>query len=544
MQTSETQTIDPLLSAHRQEPRLIECEDPATGGSLGLVPVDGPEGVRRAVEAARAAQPAWARASFAQRRRVLSRILHHVLTHTDELVEIICRDAGKTRENAVMGEIWPVVEKLRWTMARGEEALRPESMPSGIFPHKRASIHYAPRGVVGIVAPWNYPLQNVLGPTLPALFAGNAVVLKVSEAVAFSSARFQRIFDEALEAEGFSRNLVRLVNGFVPTGAALVGAGVDLLIFTGSMENGKKIIAESAETLTPVILELGGKDPLIVCDDAALPQAVHAALVGVFIAAGQNCMAAERVLVFDAVYDDFVDEIVELAAELRQGAPLGDAAVDVGACVTETQVALVERLVDDAVARGARALVGGKRREGEGHFFEPTVLVDVTPDMPIMQEELFGPVMCIARVADEAEALEVANGTRFGLGSTVMTKSASRARRFVSALRAGSTSINDFGLPYMNMALPFGGVGGSGFGRLNGREGLRACTTPKAVLEDRLPLHLPSKIFPVAPLDYELFRAVLRTLYGHGVTSRVKGGVELLSTLRAKLTSRWMSGRM
>jgi len=306
MHMSETPT-DPNRAAHpAREPRVIECEDPATGASLGFVPVDGPEGVRRAVEAARAAQTAWAEASFTARRRVLGRILEHVVTHADELVEIVCRDAGKTRENAIMGEIWPVLEKLRWTMAQGERHLRPERMPSGIFPHKRASIRYAPRGVVGIVAPWNYPLQNVLGPAIPALFAGNAVVLKVSEAVAFSSARFQRIFDEAFEAEGFSRDLVRLVNGFVPTGAALVGAGVDLLIFTGSMENGKKIIAESAETLTPVILELGGKDPLIVCDDAALPQAVHAALVGVFIAAGQNCMAAERVLVFDAVYDDFV----------------------------------------------------------------------------------------------------------------------------------------------------------------------------------------------------------------------------------------------
>jgi len=428
-----------------------------------------------------------------------------------------------------------VVEKLRWTMAEGEAQLRPERMPSGIFPHKRASIHYAPRGVVGIVSPWNYPLQNVLGPVVPALFAGNAVVLKVSEAVAFSSARFQRIFDEALEAEGFSRDLVRLVNGFVPTGAALVGAGVDLLVFTGSMENGKKIIAESAETLTPVILELGGKDPLIVCDDAALTQAVHAALVGVFIAAGQNCMAAERVLVFDAIYDDFLEHIVTLAGELRQGPPLAEGGADVGACVTEQQVTLIERLVDDAITRGARALVGGKRGEGAGHFFQPTVLVDVTPDMPIMQEELFGPVMCVLRVSGEEEALEVANGTRFGLGSTVMTKSAARAKRFVGALRSGSTSINDFGLPYMNMALPFGGVGGSGFGRLNGREGLRACTTPKAVLEDRLPLHMPSKVFPVGPLDYELFRDAVRTLYAPGLSAKLEASSALAGTLRDKL---------
>lgn len=528
------------ISADRaaREPSHIECSDPATGESLGRVPVDGPEGVRRAVEAARLAQPSWARASFAQRRRVLRRVLAHVLEHADELTEIVCRDAGKTRENAVMGEIWPVVEKLRWTLAKGEASLEPEPMPSGIFPHKKASIHYAPRGVVGIVSPWNYPLQNVLGPTLPALFAGNAVVLKVSEAVAFSSARFQRIFDEAFEAEGFSTDLVRLVNGFVPTGAALVGAGVDLLIFTGSMENGKKIIAESAETLTPVILELGGKDPLIVSDRASLEQAVHAALVGVFIAAGQNCMAAERVLVFDAIYDDFVAEVVELAGGLRQGPPLAEEPVDVGASVTEQQVALIEALVEDALSHGARALVGGKRREGRGHFFEPTVLVDVTPDMRIMREELFGPVMCILRVADEAEALEVANGTEFALGSTVMTKDRGQARRLIDGLRAGSTSVNDFGLPYMNMALPFGGVGGSGFGRLNGREGLRACTVPKAVLEDRLPLHVPSKVYPVAAFDYELFRDALRALYSPTLGGKLEAAAALSSTLKAKLARR------
>lgn len=513
-------TTQPITPERASEPRsraMIPCVDPSTHRSLGEVPVTTPAEVRDAVIKARVAQRRWAQTSFAERRRVLESILDHVLDHADELVLAIVRDAGKTRENAMLGEIWPVCEKIRHTLAKGEEALLPERVGAGLFPHKRAEIHYLPLGVIGIIAPWNYPLQNILGPTIPALFAGNAVIVKASEHVAWSTARFQRIFDEAFDRAGLPRDLVQIINGYGETGAALVSSGVDKIIFTGSMQNGRKVLEESAKTLTPVILELGGKDAFIVCDDADIEQAAHAAMAGVFIAAGQNCLAAERMVVFDAVYDAFVSRVVELTSGLRQGPPLGEARVDIGALSSPMQLQVVENLVNDAVKRGAKVLVGGKRAHPElGDYFAPTILVDVPRDAAILREETFGPVMVILRARDEDDALRIANDSEFGLSATVMTRSQARAERFAAGIVAGGTSINDFGFTYMAMDLPFGGVRGSGFGRLNGRDGIRACCNAKAVLFDRLPMGAPSKLYPVGPFDYDLARETIKTIYGRG----------------------------
>jgi len=519
--------------------RTIPCFEPATGRSLGEVAAHTPEDVRRMVAKARRAQEAFAHTSFETRRSVLRHILQHVLDHADELVELVVRDAGKTHENAMMGEIWPVAEKLRWTIGNGERHLRPERVSSGLFVHKKATIEYVPRGVIGVICPWNYPLQNILGPVIPALMSGNASVVKVSEHVAWSARRFQRIFDEALDAHGLSRDLVQIVQGFGDVGAALVSSGVDLVVFTGSMGNGKKVLAESAKTLVPVILELGGKDALVVCDDAELEAAAHAALNGAFIAAGQNCLAAERILVMDGIYDRFVQRVTELARGLRQDVPTNrPGQVDVGALVTPQQLEIVEHLVSDAIAKGARALVGGKRANKPGNYFEPTVLVDVSPEMAVAQEEAFGPVLSILRVKDDADAVRVANSTAYGLGCTVFSKDAARAKRIADRIQSGSASINDFGFTYMAQDLPFGGVGGSGFGRLNGREGLRACCHAKAVLEDRVALHAPAKVYPVKPHDAELFRGVLRTLYGTGLSERVQGLKDLAGTASKLLRRR------
>ncbi len=521
----------PAPSTHPDE--TIDCVEPATLRPLGQVPVDDAAAVQAAVARARQAQARWARSTFDERRALLERVMAHVLDHADDLCEVVVRDSGKTKDNALLGEIWPVCEKLRWTIANGERHLADERMSSGLFLHKRAYVRYEPLGVVGVICPWNYPLQNILGPTIPALFAGNAVVVKVSEQVAWSSERFQRIFDEALDAIGYPRELVQIVNGYGPTGAALVRSGVDKVVFTGSVPNGRRILEGSVENLTPVVLELGGKDAFVVCEDAHLEQAVHAALAGVFISAGQSCMAAERVLVHERVYDDFVARVTHEAARLRLGSAV-DGPAAVGAIVSDEQLALIERLVDDAIERGARALTGGRRGPVSGRFFEPTVLVDVTPDMPIATEELFGPVMVVMRYATDEQAIAIANRTRFGLGSTVMSRSGARARRIAEALRVGSCTINDFGFTYMAQDLPFGGVDASGFGRLNGREGLRAMTNVKAILEDRLPLHLPAKVYPSDPKTYPLVREALRVLYQPTLLGKARGVAGLVRGLRSR----------
>jgi acyl-CoA reductase-like NAD-dependent aldehyde dehydrogenase len=511
----------------------ITCVDPATGEALGVVPVVDAAAVAEAVRRARAAQVAFRESSFAARRRVLERVLAHVVDHADELCDLVCQVSGKTRENAMMGEIWPVAEKLRWTIAHGERHLAPERVPSGLLVHKRASIAYAPRGVVGAIIPWNYPLQNVMNPVVPALMAGNAAVIKPSEWAAFASARLEQIFAEALSAEGFSPDLVRLVDGYGETGAALIDAGVDVVVFIGSVPNGRRVAEAAARKLTPVIMELGGKDPLVVCDDADLDQAVHAAMNGCFINCGQNCVAAERILVHEAIAERFEREVAALAGALRQGPPRAGQIVDVGSMTTPAQLQLVERLVRRAVEQGARVVAGGRRPPGlDGAFFEPTVLADVTPEMEIMQEETFGPVMLLCRVRDDEHAVAVANATRFGLGSSVMSRDPRRARELARRIEAGMSAVNEFGgVTYMVQDLPFGGMKDSGYGRLNGRDGLRALTQPRALLEDRLPFAFANRLFPTAKGAYEATRGTVELVYGPGLGRRVRGARTLLRGL-------------
>jgi len=517
----------------------IPCIEPTTRAELGTVPAATPDDVRAAVAAARKAQKTWARVPFSERRKVLRLLSERLLADADELVEVICRDSGKTRENALLGEIWPVAEKLKWTIDNGEKHLRDERVSAGMLLHKKATIQYPPLGVIGVITPWNYPLQNIFGPVIPALFAGNAVVVKVSEQVAWSSARFAAIFDDVLGQTGYPKELVQIVQGYADTGRALVQSGVDKIVFTGSVPNGRSIIADSAETITPVILELGGKDSLIVCDDAHIEQAVHATMAGTFINCGQNCLAAERILVYETVYDDFVSQLTTLASGLRQGAPLEcdpNEPVDCGGIVSPYQVDLIERLVNQAVDEGARVLVGGTRvLTDQGQFFAPTILADCTPDMTIMNEEVFGPIVCLARVRTDEEAVAVTNGTPFGLGVTILTKDRKRADRLQRQIDVGNVSINDFGMTYMAQSLPFGGVKDSGFGRLNGREGLRAMTNIKAVLEDRFPgMHMPAKLYPVGKMDYAMYRGVIRMLYGRGVQAKVSGLAETAKAAIAK----------
>jgi acyl-CoA reductase-like NAD-dependent aldehyde dehydrogenase len=509
----------------------IRCTDPATGEFLGDVPAMPRDEVVARLARARVAQEAWRTTRFAVRRRVVRRILDHILEHSDELCRMIARDAGKTLENAAI-ELWPVCEALRWNLGHAEKALRAQRVSSGLLMHKTATIEYHPLGVIGVICPWNFPLQNVVAPAIPAIMAGNAALIKVSEWTSWSAARIQRIFDEALQAEGHSPDLVQLLTGYGETGAALVNAGVDKIVFTGSMANGKRVLAASAETLTPVILELGGKDPMIVCDDADIEQAVHNALVGTLTSAGQLCMAAERIYVFASVYEPFLAKISGIVGQLRQGAPLGELKVDVGAMTMPGQVDIVERLVQDAINKGARAVVGGKRGGPAGNFFEPTILVDVDHTMAIMREETFGPVITIMKVADEAEAIRLANDSAYGLSSSVFTRDRVRGERIARQIVAGSTVVNDFAMHYMAQDLPFGGVRGSGFGRLNGPEGLRAMCNVKAVVSDLLPLHSALKMYPVAPAAYDTARGVFKILYSSTLVGRARG---LLDVGRALL---------
>jgi acyl-CoA reductase-like NAD-dependent aldehyde dehydrogenase len=511
-------------------PAEIHCVDPATRAPLGSVRVDSPADVDAAVARGKLAQKAWGKTSFAERRRVLAALLEYTVEHKDEICAEVQRGSGKTRENALIGEIWPACEKLRWTIGNGEKHLRPEKVSSGLLAHKTARLEYHPLGVVAAIIPWNYPFQNIINPIIPALMAGNAIVVKPSEWVAWSSARFVEALRGVVEDAGHDPNLIQAVQGFGETGAALARSAVDMILFIGSVGNGRRVVQASAERVTPVVMELGGKDAFIVCDDADVEQAVHAAMSGCFINCGQNCVASERILVHDAIYDRFADRALALTRALRQGAGR-DGIVDVGAIATPLQLDVIEKLVTSAVKQGARLLCGGKRVHAEqGNFFEPTILADVTPEMDIAREELFGPVMLLMRVKDDDEAVRVANGVAYGLSSSVFSQDRPRARAIAGKLEAGMTAINEFGgITYVVQGLTFGGVKASGYGRMNGREGLRSMCNIKAVVDDRFPLARANKIFPVAAGDFGLFSGVIDVIYGKGVAQKWRGLTRLIS---------------
>ena len=507
----------------------IPCFDPATRESLGEIRVDSAADVDAAVARARTAQRKWRGSSFEQRRAVLRELMAYTVEHKDEICDAIQRDTGKTRENALLGEIWTTCEKFRWMIKNGEKHLRPERVSSGLLLHKKARLEYHPLGVVAAITPWNYPYQNLVNPIIPALMAGNAIVLKPSEWVAWSSARFIDAFRGVLADAGCDPDLIQAVHGYGETGAALVRADVDTILFIGSVDNGRRVIEGSAERVTPVVMELGGKDAFIVCEDADLEQAVHAALAGCFVNCGQNCVASERILVHEQQYEAFEKRAAELVGELRQGRSR-DGIVDLGAIITPLQLDIIKKAVEGALAQGARLVAGGKRTlTDEGDFFEPTILADVRPEMNIAQEEVFGPVMLLMRVRDDSHAVEIANGVAYGLSSSVFSRDAKRARKIAGALEAGMTAINEFGgVTYMAQDLTFGGVKESGFGRMNGREGLHSMCNVKAVIDDRLPIHQPNKMYPVTEAQYGIFGAVIELVYGRSLGQRWRGLVKLL----------------
>ncbi|MEX1668403.1 aldehyde dehydrogenase family protein [Zhongshania guokunii] len=508
---------------------VIDCFEPATRVSLGQVPVDTEEDVALVVARARKAQAQWKHSTFAQRRKVLENILDYILDHSDEICEIVARDAGKTRENALLGEILPACEKIRWTLKNGERHLRDEKVSSGILLHKKARIEYHPRGVIGGIIPWNYPFQNMMMPVVPALFAGNAVVLKPSEWVAWSSQQFMKIFHEALAAAGAPVDLIQVVQGFGATGNALVRA-VDGIIFIGSCGNGRRVIEASAERIIPVTMELGGKDAFIVCEDANIQQALSAAITGTFLNSGQNCVASERILVHDKIYAEFEKQAAATVKAFKQSNPLGGGQPDMGSMNTPIQLALVEKLVNDSIAAGARLVTGGKRvLSEEGEYYAPTILADVDSSMPIMQEETFGPVLVLCRFHSDDEAVEIANSTPFGLSNSVFSANNARANAIARRVESGMCSINELGgMTYFAGDLPFGGVKQSGFGRIGGRDGLRSLCHAKAVLDERVRLPFAMSMLPNGASTYETASAGIRAMYSRKASDKFKGFRELL----------------
>ncbi|PRW57735.1 Aldehyde dehydrogenase 22A1 [Chlorella sorokiniana] len=514
----------------------IPCYDPGTQELLGYVPAMSADEVRGLVARAKAAGAQWRTSPFSQRRQLLKIMLKFIVENQEEICRVSAIDSGKPMVDAAFGEVIVTCEKIWWLVQQGEQYLKPETRPAGTMMfYKHARAEYVPVGVVGAIVPWNYPFHNIFNPLTAALFAGNAIVIKVSEHASWSARYYKRIIDAALAAAGAPADLVQIVTGYGEAGNALVTSpDVGKIIFVGSTQIGRKVMEAAAANLTPVVLELGGKDAFIVCDDADLDQVLPTALRGAFQSCGQNCAGAERFIVHDKVFDQFVRRAAETTAALRQGAASGEEMVDCGAMCMPGAAEKVQELIDDAVAKGATVAAGGKLPRGgaAGQFYPPTVITGVTPDMRIWQEEVFGPVMAVVKFATDDEAVAIANDCPFGLGSSVFSGSRRRARAIAACLEAGMSSLNDFATTYMCQSLPFGGVKHSGFDRFAGIEGLRGMCIPKAVAEDRWPFKTaipPLLQYPVSDKAFSFVSSLVWMFYAPSWAGNAKGLAGLIA---------------
>jgi len=448
---------------------------------IGVIEVQPEAEVRAAVERARKAQPARAALSVEKRASYLKRVLKILLERQEDVIETVIRETGKTRSEAIPMEIFASCDSLSYYAKRAPKILASETRRlHGVMRFmKKVTVHNVPLGVIGVITPWNGPFILALNPTAQALVAGNAVILKPSEVTPFSAELLAEFFAQA----GLPDGVLQVLMGDGETGAALCEAGVDKVTFTGSVETGRKVGEACARQLIPCTLELGGKDPMIVCEDADIESAAAGALAGAYMNTGQYCCGTERVYVVDKIADEFIQEVVKRASTLRQG---DEGESDVGAIFWPRQMEIIETHMEDAIAKGARIRVGGRRNPNlDGLFYEPTVLTDVTHDMQIMVDETFGPILPIMRVKDEEEALRLANDTRYGLGATVWTSDDFKATKIAKQLESGSVCINDMTVTYGCIEAPFGGRKSSGVGQVNGENGLRGYCYQPPVIADR-----------------------------------------------------------
>jgi acyl-CoA reductase-like NAD-dependent aldehyde dehydrogenase len=459
----------------------IEVHNPATGEVIATVPVDSPEAVAATVKRVRANQAEWEAIGIEGRYHWLGKLRDWLLDNIEEISDIVQAETGKVRGD-ISSELFYVSDLINFYGAKaakfiGDEAVRPHSP---LVASKKLLIRYRPHPVVGVISPWNFPLAMGLGDSIPALQAGAAAVVKPSEFTPLSMIEVVRAWKQELGAP----DVFDCVHGAGEVGSAVIDH-VDCVQFTGSDRTGRKVMARAAETLTPVSLELGGKDPMIVLADADVDRAANAAAWGGMVNSGQLCISVERIYVEEPVYDEFVAKLTRQVAALRQGADGRKPEKDVGAMTSPNQSAIVEDHVDDALANGARALTGGGRAGGPGDFFEPTVLVDVDHSMKVMRDETFGPVVGVMKVRDSEEAIRLANDSRYGLAASVFG-GRNRAEQVARRIEAGSVNVNDVITNMFAMGVPMGGWKQSGIGYRHGEYGIKKYCRPESIVVTRI----------------------------------------------------------
>jgi acyl-CoA reductase-like NAD-dependent aldehyde dehydrogenase len=509
--TTGTETGAGVAGSDGKQGRL-DSFNPATGELVGSVPTITADQVQSIVDDVAGVQPFWGQLSLADRARYLRRAAQVLLDHSDEIADLIAREQGKPRLETYTMELLPTIDALHWCADNGPRILGDEPIPHPqlMLKQKKSKFVYEPIGVVGVIAPWNYPWSIPFGEVAIALMAGNGVVLKPASLTPLIGERIQEVFERA----GLPEGLLQTVHGGGAIGQALVESSAGKIFFTGSVDVGRGVGEECARRLKGCVLELGGKDPQIVCSDANLAHAVSGAVWGGFSNAGQTCSGIERTYVLEDVADRFIDGVVREVSRLRVGNPV-DWKTEIGPMVSKEQFDVVMELVDDAVESGATVMCGGPVDVPglTGHFIAPIVLTGVTHDMRIMREEIFGPVLPILTVGSEQEAIDCANDSRFGLGASVWTLDRDKGELMARQIQSGMVWINDHSYSHGACQCSWGGVKESGLGRSHSKFGFYECVNIKLVSWE------PSRMRDVwwHPYDEVLgkaIRASARILYG------------------------------
>ncbi len=497
------------LSPTSEGRRRLGLRSPATRDSVGEIVVNSQADVELAVAKARDAQEEWARVPVAERARIVRGAIDILVEKRGEVVKTLIEETGKTHLESLILEVLPSCDYINFWSGRAVKELSDEKrkLHGYLRPYKKLMIHYRPLGVVGIITPWNGPFSLAMNPTVQAILAGNAVILKPSEVSPRSSEWAARLLKEA----GVPEDLVQVLHGDGETGAALVKGGVQKISFTGSVGTGKKIAAACAEQLIPCTLELGGKDAMIVCEDADIERAAGGAVFNSMLNSGHVCMGVERVYVMESVADEFEERVKGIVSGLRYG--VGED-VDLGSVFWDRQMSIIERHVEDARAKGAEIVVGGESDTTNGLFYKPTFVRNLDHTMDLMREETFGPIVSVMRVADEEEAIRLANDSVYGLSGSVWTKNIEKGIEIAKRLETGSVVINDASMAYGAPEAPFGGMKESGVGQVNGLGGLRGYTHQQPIFIDRWGAKKERVWYPHTPEALKEIDGMIKFIYG------------------------------
>lgn len=518
--TAISKTIETNEPKPQTERRYIENTCPMTGEVIGKIPICTETEVFEAVAKARRAQAAWGALSVAERIPYLLKVRDIFVDRRDEILDTIRKDTGKTRADALLADVFTVIDGTTYFCKQAQKMLAPRANPLHLFKNKRSYFVYEPLGVVGVITPWNFPTA-FLSDVVLALLAGNTVLLKPSEVTPLIGEMTGKIFADA----GISDSVFQVLQGDGLTGAALVRSDVDKIVFTGSVRTGRAIYKELAQKdkFTPVALELGGKDPFIILEDADLERAADATVWGGLVNSGQMCASVERVYVMETIVEKFTEMVVERVKKLRQG-PQDGPDVEIGAIIFPRQMDVIDDHIKDAVAKGAKLLVGGERNQdlAPGYYYRPTVLTNVDHSMKVMTEETFGPVIPIMKVKSEAEAIKLANDSVYGLTAGVWSQDISRAERVAKQVEAGTVAINDCGANAFGFCeAPWFGVKESGFGAVHSKEGVRNFSKIKHIVADRGWMRKEMYWFPNSAKTYQMLSAMVDVLFGKG-SNRLK----------------------